>query len=323
MVFANLTYEAFFSLLDEYFESRPHLAGSASTANSSSSNSNNVTMPSLATLSRLMPPSRSSAQSTSPSSHNASIPSPPHSASSPTSPRAGEQPDMAQRFISSTIKYGTAGTKSGIGAISKNKDAMDLLGKVGAAGMVRGANDRMNSPSQQQLAAGEGAYIVEEETGSGKKGKPPAPPAKKGGVAGLMSGRSFGHVDTSSKMSAFTSMWKDPQKVQAPVVEHHQAPALSTRSSGLPPPIRRDVSGSRSPAAVEVVQTEVVTETLNGGAVGQAQALYDYQGSDSGDLGIQTSQIVNIIEKTSADWWTCEDGNGTRGLVPSNYLKEL
>ncbi|WVF70487.1 hypothetical protein IAT40_005277 [Kwoniella sp. CBS 6097] len=316
MVFANLTYEAFFSLLDEYFESRPHLAPSASTATSSS---NNVNVPSLATLSRLLPPSRSPVQSTSPSSHNASIPSPPPTASSPTSPQAGEKPDMAQRLISSSIKYGTAGTKSGIGAISRNKDAMDLLGKVGAAGMVKGANNRMNAPPQP---AGEEAYIVE-EGGNGKKGKPPAPPAKKGGVAGLVSGRSFGHVDTSSKMSAFTSMWKDPQKVQAPTVEHHQAPALSNKHSSMPPPIRRDGSGSRTPAAVEVVQTEVVTETLAGGAVGQAQALYDYTGSDSGDLGVQTSQIVNIIEKTSADWWTCEDGNGTRGLVPANYLKEL
>ncbi|OCF41775.1 hypothetical protein I317_04381 [Kwoniella heveanensis CBS 569] len=311
MDFGSSDKQAFFSLLDEYFESRPHLAGS-------SPSSNNANVPSLATLSRLLPPSKSS----SPSSHNgntSSIPSPPPTASSPTSPKAGEKPDMAQRLISSSIKYGTAGTKSGIGAISRNKDAMDLLGKVGAAGMVKGANDRMNTPAQQ---AGEEAHTVE-ETSSGKKAKPPAPPAKKGGVAGLVSGRSFGHVDTSSKMSAFTSMWKDPQKVQAPTVEHHQAPALSSKHSALPPPIRRDGSGSRSPAAVEVIQAEVVTETLSGGAVGQAQALYDYTGSDSGDLGVQTSQIVNIIEKTSADWWTCEDGNGTRGLVPANYLKEL
>ncbi len=55
---------------------------------------------------------------------------------------------------------------------------------------------------------------------------------------------------------------------------------------------------------------------------------------------IQEGQIVNLIEKTSADcklsvWacrapsrvadvpgWTCEDGNGRRGLIPAAYLKE-
>ena len=28
--------------------------------------------------------------------------------------------------------------------------------------------------------------------------------------------QSFGHVDTSSKMGAFTSMWKDPKKGESP-----------------------------------------------------------------------------------------------------------
>ncbi|WVW82329.1 hypothetical protein I302_104336 [Kwoniella bestiolae CBS 10118] len=287
MVFANLTYEAFFTLLDEYFESRPHLAPSSSSSNG----------PSLATLTKLIPPSRSP---------NPPTPSSPHSPVSTTAGgNGGEQQDMAQRFISSSIKLGTKGTKSGIGAISKNKDAMDLLGKVGAAGVVRGADKRLNSPPPV-----DGGATIEEVT---VVSKPAAPPSKKGGVAGLVSGRSFGHVDTSSKMSAFTSMWKDPQKAQPPTVEHHMPPALSNKHTSMPPPIRRDGSGTsaRSPAhEVEVQQP-------------QAQALYDYAGSDTTDLNVQANQIVNLIEKTSADWWTCEDGNGTRGLVPATYLKEL
>ncbi|WVR05917.1 hypothetical protein IAU60_002943 [Kwoniella sp. DSM 27419] len=298
MVFANLTYDAFFSLLDEYFASRPQHANGGSSAGGG---------PSLATLARMLPPTRSASNS-----------SPSTSATSPRAPagaqgqvQAQEQPDMAQRFISSTIKYGTAGTKSGIGAISKNKDAMDLLGKMGAAGMVKGADARMNPKTQ---VVEETATIEEIPSGGGGGRSKPAPPPKKSGVAGLISGKSFGHVDTSSKMSAFTSMWKDPQKVQQPVAEQHIAPALSNQRTTMPPPVRQSSNQSaRSPPPVEDYSEDQ----------GQAQALYDYAGTGPEDLRVQASQVVNIIEKTSADWWTCEDGNGSRGLVPATYLKEL
>ncbi|WVQ85387.1 hypothetical protein IAT38_007552 [Cryptococcus sp. DSM 104549] len=323
-MFANITPqgmcdEAFFSLLDEYFESRPHLVGGAAfipSATHATYSNGAVSVP-TSTLARFLPPSSRSPAPTSPpptASPSSSSHYPPPSPTSSTHHK--ENPDMAQKFISGTIKYGTKGTKGGVGALSRNKDAMDLLGKVGAAGMVRGANDRLNKPQAQGEDAGEA------ETGaSGKKAPAPPPTKKKGGVSGLVSSRSFGHVDTSSKMGAFTSMWKDPQKAQAPVVEHHAAPALSHSHSNLPPPVRRDASGSRSPPVV--VPAETAGADLANGAEGQAQALYDYTGADTGDLSVQANQIVNIIEKTSDDWWTCEDGNGARGLVPSSYLKQI
>ena len=82
----------------------------------------------------------------------------------------------------------------------------------------------------------------------------------------------------------------------------------------------------------------------------QAKAVYDYSSGDSGDLSVQGGQVVTIVEKTSADcmsgwlvqpfiytrrvqtWdsvadtvsgWTCEDGSGRQGLVPSSYLQEM
>lgn len=33
----------------------------------------------------------------------------------------------------------------------------------------------------------------------------------------------------------------------------------------------------------------------------QAQALYDYEGSDANDLGVQSGQVVYVVQKTSAD----------------------
>ena len=118
--------------------------------------------------------------------------------------------------------------------------------------------------------------------------------------------QSFGHVDTGSGMSAFKSMWKDPQKgespffslsesvlkrlvplVKPPVVEHPQTPALTAaKGNGLPPPRR-----NAPVAEVIAVEEEVITE-------GQVQALYDYNGSvrslsrsSDGVLMRRTSQI--------------------------------
>lgn len=63
-------------------------------------------------------------------------------------------------------------------ALSKNKDAMDLLGKVGMSGMVNRANERMNKPAEAE---------VKED--AGRKAAPPAVAAKKSGVSGLVSSR--------------------------------------------------------------------------------------------------------------------------------------
>ncbi|AAW42205.2 expressed protein [Cryptococcus deneoformans JEC21] len=298
-MFTNLSPEdkdAFFSLLDEYFASRPHNLPSPPAIDSSShpARSNAALSPSP------------SAGYASPSYSSARHPMPP--------PERTEQPDSAQRFISSSIKYGTAGTKSSMNAVSKNKDAMDLLGKVGMSSMVGRANERMNKPAE--------AGVKEE---AGRKAAPPPIAAKKGGVSGLVSSRSFGHVDTSNKMSAFTSMWRDPQKSKPPAVEQTISPTLSYSNTALPPPIRRDGSGSyqsSSPNPASSAAAEVGPELANGDE-GQAQALYDYTGNDKGDLSVQANQVVNIIEKTSSDWWTCEDGNGQRGLVPATYLQAI
>lgn len=126
-------------------------------------------------------------------------------------------------------------------------------------------------------------------------------------------------------MSAFTSMWRDPQKSKPATVENTIPPALSHSTTTLPPPVRRDGSGSyhsSSPNPATPAVAEVGPGLANGGE-GQAQALYDYTGNDEGDLSVQANQVVNIIEKTSSDWWTCEDGNGQRGLVPATYLQPI
>ncbi|WVN85407.1 uncharacterized protein L203_100553 [Cryptococcus depauperatus CBS 7841] len=313
-MFSNLTqhdkvcFEAFFSLLDEYFASRPHLNSQSQTAPAVDISSHpSRAVHSLSPTSLSPPPSAGSGITHhTNTSHSPSSQEKPHTnnAAAPQQPK----PDIAQRFINSSVRYGTTGTKSSMNAISRNKDAMNLLGKVGMSGVVGRANEKLNSPKVEDNKVRE-------------KAVPPTITPKKGGVAGLVSSRTFGHVDTSSKMNTLTSMWKDPQKAQQPTVQHQAQPALShSQKDLLPPPTRRDGSGSyhtTSPGGEEQ------SGDLANGAQGQAQALYDYTSSDGGDLSVQANQVVNIIEKTSADWWTCEDGNGKRGLVPANYVQEL
>lgn len=63
-------------------------------------------------------------------------------------------------------------------ALSKNKDAMDLLGKVGMGGMVGRANERINKPAEAEV-----------RDDGGRKAAPPPVAAKKGGVSGLVSSK--------------------------------------------------------------------------------------------------------------------------------------
>jgi len=53
-----------------------------------------------------------------------------------------------------------------------------------------------------------------------------------------------------------------------------------------------------------------------------AEVLYDYSSEDPGDLQIKENQMVLIVDKTSADWWTGEL-EGKRGLVPAAYVKMM
>ena len=115
--------------------------------------------------------------------------------------------EMVSKLAQKGIKSGTAGARSSISMISRNKTAMGALDKNGLGNLIRGADSIMGKKPQAPNGAA-------------------SPPPSTNGAAGLMSSKvgdqlypfvgadaqTFGHVDTASKMGAFTSMWKDPQK---------------------------------------------------------------------------------------------------------------
>lgn len=58
-------------------------------------------------------------------------------------------------------------------------------------------------------------------------------------------------------------------------------------------------------------------------SLGQAEVLYDYNGTEADDLIARKFEIVDLVEKVNGDWWKAEasDGSGRSGLIPANYIK--
>ncbi|KEP53857.1 SH3 domain Src-like 3 domain protein [Rhizoctonia solani 123E] len=53
-----------------------------------------------------------------------------------------------------------------------------------------------------------------------------------------------------------------------------------------------------------------------------AEALYDYNSGAAEDINVRQGERFMIVERTSDDWWTGEV-NGRRGLLPASYVRIL
>ncbi|XP_033115829.1 nephrocystin-1-like [Anneissia japonica] len=51
------------------------------------------------------------------------------------------------------------------------------------------------------------------------------------------------------------------------------------------------------------------------------EAVCDYNAEQDGDLSFKVGDILTIINTREDGWWTAEDEEGNKGLVPSTYLK--
>ncbi|KAF9268349.1 SH3-domain-containing protein [Marasmius fiardii PR-910] len=122
--------------------------------------------------------------------------------------------------------------------------------------------------------------------------------------------KTFGDVDTSSKTKMVTSALfskKEPQSsspLPIPSAFHQK------KGSFAPPPMR-----NREPTPPPAQQEEIASGEW-------AEALYDYDSSDPGDLQIRSNQRVLVTERTTDDWWT-GTFNGKSGLFPASYVKLL
>lgn len=64
------------------------------------------------------------------------------------------------------------------------------------------------------------------------------------------------------------------------------------------------------------------TQTRQSAALVLARILYDYKASEDNELNLMAGNIVNVLDKSSKDWWLGTDGVHT-GLFPAEYVQLL
>ncbi|KAF8075849.1 SH3-domain-containing protein [Lyophyllum atratum] len=267
MVFANLQShekDAFFSLLDEYFTSRPDVFGNVG----------------------------GSADQGAGSSASGAAASAVHRA-------FASNPEATSRLVSAGLKHGVP-KSSPYSAAASDPEVNNAAGRVAAASLAfSGRNSSTTSPPPARSAP---------------------PIAEKPAASGLVSSRKFGDIDTTSKGKMLGSLYT-PGKVAPSTAAPVVPAAFAAKKNAFAPPPTRRASSSTSPPLRQQPPPEPEEEEQ--GEQGEwAEALYDYDSGEPGDLAIRADERVLVTERTSDDWWTGEY-NGRKGLFPASYVKIL
>ncbi|KAJ7762786.1 SH3-domain-containing protein [Mycena maculata] len=259
MVFSNLganEKDAFFSLLDEYFASRPEIFGNSDDSTTSAATS---------------------------AAHRA----------------LASNPEATSRLISAGLRQAGQGLpkSSPYATAASNPDISNAVGRMGAASLSSTA------PSFPRRGAGESSI---------------SPPPTTSSIANLKTVRTIGSdVDTTSAKNMFSSI-RHAGKATPP---QPRVPAgLAPPPNKYGPPPARTAAAVVTPPAHEEPEEEAEEEEEAQGE--WAEALYDYDSADPGDLQIRANQNVWVTERTSDDWWTGEF-EGKTGLFPASYVKIL
>ncbi|GLB33257.1 putative src homology 3 domains containing protein [Lyophyllum shimeji] len=268
MVFANLQNhekDAFFSLLDEYFASRPDVfgntGGSLDGAGSSAGGA----------------------------------------AASAVHRALASNPEATSHLVSAGLRH-SVHRSSPSSAAASDPEVGNAAGRVAAAALAFSGRNNATSPPPTRT----GPPIAQ----------------KPAGASGLMSTKKFGDVDTTSTKNMFGSLYtanKAAPQPQAPP----PAPAFAPKKNAFaPPPVRRASATSEAPSPPQRHQPSPEPEPEEEVQGEWAEALYDYDSGEAGDLAIKEGERVLVTERTSDDWWTGEYG-GRKGLFPASYVKIL
>lgn len=52
------------------------------------------------------------------------------------------------------------------------------------------------------------------------------------------------------------------------------------------------------------------------------RALFDFQGNDEEDLPFRKGDVLRVIEKTEEQWWSAQNADGRKGLIPVPYVEK-
>ncbi|EDP43280.1 hypothetical protein MGL_2290 [Malassezia globosa CBS 7966] len=73
---------------------------------------------------------------------------------------------------------------------------------------------------------------------------------------------------------------------------------------------------TKQPPASVTASAAQTTSTL-----GEAVALYTFQGGQPGDLSFVQGERISLLEKVSDDWFRARNAEGHIGIVPTNYIE--
>jgi hypothetical protein len=287
MVFSQLPpheKEAFFSLLDEYFQSRPDLLP---TANASSS----------------LPDVTSSAA-------NAG-----GAAASAVQRALASNPEATSKLVSAGLKHGVP-KNSPYAAAAHNPEINNAAGRFAAASLAFSNQGKTPPPVAPRRVSN-----IEHEPSSISNPTPNPRnlmASRKFGDVDVSSTKNF----FGSLRNSTANKTAPPPAVAAPVPsafaakKNEFAPPPVRRvpsSSGS----ARESSPQPTPPRRQFKEPEE-----DEGQGEWAEALYDYSSEDPGDISLKANQRVLVTERSSDDWWTGKVG-GQKGLFPATYVKML
>ncbi|KAF8556307.1 hypothetical protein OG21DRAFT_1506755 [Imleria badia] len=310
MVFTKLSVQekdAFFGLLDEYFQSRPELLGHGGGQGSGLAGTGIPTAAAASVVQRAL-------------------------AANTTGSTGGASGALSKSNNPYAALTATANSADVAHAVSVGRVAAASFAFSGGAPSSSSSASASPSPFSQLQHAGN-AFAH-----AGLKPPAPAdaPPSLPRRAAAEQTGSPGSEVDklVTRKTSVFSSFKKPPS---AGVV----IPSAFVAPKGTfgPPPVRRTTSEASTGAGVgtgttprstsaigtRAAQREVAPPPEEEVAEGEwAEVLYDYSSEDPGDLAIEAGMRVFVTAKSSDDWWTGQvEGQEREGLFPASYVKLL
>ncbi|KAF9518457.1 hypothetical protein BS47DRAFT_1338391 [Hydnum rufescens UP504] len=311
-MFAEFTQEdkeAFFALLDEYFESRPHLRpqGGGSTTNAV---------------------------------NDSVIPATPEAAVAAAVGRSvAQNPQAAANLVSRGFnKWNNSASEGNANAPpasqgvntsnSSNNSAMGNgfpMGKVAAAaaslqtkGLNRfgGGAPSSSSPAPPAVPPQPSRWTPPAPVATSRPPVPAAPSRSVPSFAAPPPRRVISNTNANANFGN-NGHGSGNQPPPPPPPASSSGSVARAKSHFAPPPVRRV-----TPVPAPRPEPEPEEQEQEEEEVEWAQALYAYTSSDPGDIPLKENQRVRIIERTSDDWWTGEV-NGRQGLFPSAYVQVL
>lgn len=52
------------------------------------------------------------------------------------------------------------------------------------------------------------------------------------------------------------------------------------------------------------------------------RALFDFPGNDDEDLPFRKGDVLRVLEKTEEQWWSAQNADGRKGLIPVPYVEK-